>query len=157
VVPLDGGTPPEHVYPADATSPDGSHVVLSKYGSTIQSMRYLSIARPDGSEPRTVFRGWTMNPTWSPTGDRIAFTTGRGRSWSAELRVVDVATGTVTVVTGGEPGTELGVIGFSPQGDRILFSKNGDGKRGESSLWSIGVDGSDPQLVVTGTTEGDWL
>ncbi len=139
-------------------SPDGSHVVLSKLGSTVQSMQYVTIARADGSEPRTVFRGWSLNPTWSPTGDRIAFTTGRGRAfWSAELRVVDVATGAVTSLIEGERGASLGVIGFSPRGDRILFSKHEDGAKGEQSLWSIGVDGSDARLVVAGTSQGEWL
>ena len=157
VVPLDGGMPPERAFPADAYSPDGSHVVLSKYGSTIQGMRYVTIARADGSEPRRVFRGWSMDPTWSPTGDRIAFTTGRGQFWSAELRVVDVASGAVTLLIEGKRGTQLGVIGFSPQGDRILFSKNEDGRKIEQSLWSIGVDGSDPRRVVDGTLVGEWL
>ena len=50
--------------------------------------------------------------------------------------------------------TDLGVIGFSPQGDRILFSKQD--RQGERSLWSIGVDGSDPHLLIAGSTEGDW-
>ena len=158
VMPLDGGPPPARALPADAYSPDGSHVVLSKLGSTVQSMQYVTIARADGSEPRTVFRGWSLNPTWSPTGDRIAFTTGRGRAfWSAELRVVDVATGAVTSLIEGERGTLLGVIGFSPRGDRILFSKNEDGAKGGQSLWSIGVDGSDARLVVAGTSQGEWL
>ena len=57
-----------------------------------------------------------------------------------------------------ERGTSLGVIGFSPEGDRILFSRTGRaGEAGKSSLWSIGVDGSDPRLVVAGTMDGEWL
>ena len=58
-----------------------------------------------------------------------------------------------------ERGTSLRVIGFSPEGDRILFSMNehpqGVGQRGE--LWSVAVDGSDARLVVAGTVDGDWL
>jgi Tol biopolymer transport system component len=73
------------------------------------------------------------------------------------LRVVDVATGTVTSLIEGERGTELGVIGFSPRGDRILFSKNEDGAKGGQSLWSIRMDGSDARLVVAGTSQGQWL
>ena len=132
--------------------------MLSKLGSTVQSMQYVTVARADGSEPRTVFRGWSMNPTWSPTGDRIAFTTGRGRAfWSAELRVVDVATGAVTSLIEGERGT-------APRGHRVLaagrphplLEERGRAK-GEPSLWSIGVDGSDARLVVAGTSQGEWL
>lgn len=65
--------------------------------------------------------------------------------------------GSVTLLTV-ERGTTLGVIGFSPEGDRILFWRNedqrGDPQRGE--LWSVGVDGSDARLVVAGTIQGEW-
>jgi dipeptidyl aminopeptidase/acylaminoacyl peptidase len=106
-----------------------------------------------------VFGDWVWNPTWSPTGDRIAFTTSvRGPAWwSAELRVVDVATGSATLLLEGKRGTSLEVIGFSPQGDRIHFSRQEDRGKGERSLWSIGVDGSNPRLVVAGTLVGEWL
>jgi hypothetical protein len=53
-----------------------------------------------------------------------------------------------------ERGTELEAMAVSPEGDRVLFSKIVDG---EPSLWSIGVDGSDPGLIVAGTTQGEWL
>ncbi|MEO8424928.1 MAG: hypothetical protein ABI595_13590, partial [Actinomycetota bacterium] len=69
----------------------------------------------------------------------------------------DVATGSVTLLIEGERGSTLGVIGFSPQGDRILFSRSQDRGRGESSLWSIGVNGSHARLLVAGTIEGEWL
>jgi hypothetical protein len=62
--------------------------------------------------------------------------------------------GSVTLLTV-ERGTSLSVIGFSPRGDRILFSETTDS--GESSLWSVGVDGSGARLVVAGTMDGEWL
>jgi len=37
----------------------------------------------------------------------------------------------------------------------IVFSKSG--RMGESSLWSVGVDGSDLRPVVSGTVQGEWL
>ena len=155
-VPLDGGTPRQLPLPAragwTAYSPNGSHVAYS-------ASRSLTVARADGFEPRAVFGDWAWKPTWSPTGDRIAFVTDVGRKGFAELRVVDVATGSVSLVTEAERGTWLGVsvIGFSPEGDRILFSKTKSRGAGEGSLWSIGVDGSHARLVVAGTTQGDWL
>jgi Tol biopolymer transport system component len=155
-VPLDGGTPRQLPLPPRAGwttySPDGSHVAYLDH-------RSLTVARSDGSEPREVFGDWAGRPTWSATGDRIAFTTsGRGPTWSfAELRVLDVATGSVTLLTEGERGTHVWVIGFSPQGDRVLFSRTEDRGAGKGSLWSIGVDGSDARLVVAGTGWADWL
>lgn len=152
-VPLDGGTPRPLPLPEDAGwttySPDGSHVAYV-------TQRGLTVARSDGSEPREVF-GWAGSPAWSATGDRIAFTThSPGRPWATnDLRVLDVASGSVTLLTEAERGSMLWVIGFSPQGDRILYSK--DPGSGEASLWSIGVDGSDARLLVAGTSHGEWL
>jgi len=151
VVPIDGSAP-YHLQlpdlPRDGLvtySPDGSLVAYS-------TGRSLVVASADGSEPREVFGGWAGSLTWSPTGDRIAFTTsGRGAAWySAELRVLDVVTGSVTLLTEGERGTALGSIDFSPEGDRVLFH---DG----SSVWSIGVDGSDPRRLVAGPATADWF
>jgi Tol biopolymer transport system component len=151
VVPLEGGTSRQLPWGAEAYSPDGSHVAYNEY-------RSLTVAQSDGSEPQEVFGDWTGSNTWSPTGDRIAFTTsGRGPASSSELRVFDVETGSVALVTEGERGSTLEVIGFSPRGDRILFSKTEDRGEGESSLWSINVNGSAARLVVEGTVSGEWL
>ena len=152
-VPLDGGTPRQLPWDQAAYSPDGSHVAYL-------DDRSLMVARSDGSEPREVFGRYVWDPTWSPTGDRIAFMThGRGDQDFAELRVLDVTTGSVTLLIEAERGAWLGlyVIGFSPQGDRILFSRTEGEGAGESSLWSIGGDGSDARLVVAGTNQGEWL
>ena len=127
-LPLDGSTPrrlPLGRDPYPTFSPDGSLVAYS-------DNRSLVVARSDGSEPREVFGGWAASSAWSPTGDRIAFSDGEA------LRLLDVATGEVTRLTEEERGTDLRVMGFSPEGDRVLFSTiESDG------LWSIGVDGSD--------------
>jgi hypothetical protein len=90
----------------------------------------------------------------SPDGEHFASLS------HGELNVVDAASGTVTVLPEAtaalEGGDEiLGIRGFSPQGDRILYA-TGDGVGG-GALYSIGVDGSDARLVVAGTWEGDWL
>jgi Tol biopolymer transport system component len=72
-----------------------------------------------------------------------------------ELRVVDVTSGAVTTLASGSGVDHLGVIRFSPGGDRILFSRS-DANYVGTSLWSVNVDGSDAQLLVTGTGWGDW-
>jgi Tol biopolymer transport system component len=153
-VPIDGSSP-RRLQPEGDYSPDGSLVVYGDHGS-------LMIARSDGSEPREVSGDWASveGVTWSPTGEQIAFiTSGPGSSSSpSELRILDVATGSVTLLPAGQWGSELGVIGFSPRGDRILLrSVEGGGRDEQRSLWSIGVDGSDPRLLVAGTMYGEWL
>jgi Tol biopolymer transport system component len=71
--------------------------------------------------------------------------------------VLDVATGTVTLLTESEGSEWLSVIEFSPEGDRVLFSRTEDGGSGVSSLWSVNADGSDLRRLVAGTAVGDWL
>jgi Tol biopolymer transport system component len=106
-----------------------------------------------------VFRNrvWTT-PAWSPTGDRIAFISGNG----TELRLLDVATGTVTLLTETGGSHRISVtagrlVEFSPEGDRILFSLTEDEGAGASSLWTVDADGSDLRRLVAGTAWGDWL
>jgi Tol biopolymer transport system component len=149
-LPLDGGAPRPLPWDRAAYSLDGSQVAYIDGPSLI-------VARSDGSEPHEVFGDWAWDPTWSPTGDRIAFTSYGRDSRSHELRVVDVETGSVTLLSRSERGSSLRIVGFSPEGDRILFSRIEDDGAGESSLWSIGVDGSDARLLVAGTWQGDLL
>jgi hypothetical protein len=110
----------------------------------------------DGHPLRRIFDG---SDVYSPFGD------SRDGSHYAYVdhRSLKVArsdgSGSVTVLTV-ERGTSLGEIGFSPQGDRILFwrseGEDPEGAGGEYSLWSIGVDGSDARLLVEGTMVGEW-
>jgi Tol biopolymer transport system component len=71
--------------------------------------------------------------------------------------VLDTGTGTVTLLAEWEGSEWISLIGFSPDGERILFSRTGDAGAGPSSLWSINADGSDLRRLVTGTAHGDWF
>jgi Tol biopolymer transport system component len=146
-VPLEGGTPSQAALPDRTYSPDGSQVAYVDDGA-------LVVAAADGSGLQELVEDWPWangTTSWSPTGDHFAFTAGGHGSTGSlhELRVLDAASGSVTLLTEAQRGTFLSVIGFSPQGDRILYSKEGD-------LWSIGVDGSNARFLVAGTTEGEW-
>ena len=69
--------------------------------------------------------------------------------------MLDVASGTVTLLADGSD--MLDVIDFSPEGDRILFSRVMHGQIGVGSLWSVKADGSDLSRLVAATAWGDWL
>ena len=158
-IPLDGSTP--HQLPPedprserDATySLDGSRVAY------IDGDGSLVVAAADGSDARSLMEPWVQHLVWSPTADRIAFiySSQRNDRYNAtELRVLDVATGEVASLTGPVGSDLIWNIEFSPEGDRILFSRTEDRGRGVSSVWSINADGSDPRRLVTGTDLGDW-
>jgi Tol biopolymer transport system component len=170
-IPLDGSPPrelpgPDRPSAWETLSPDGSRVAYTTGKS-------LVVAAADGSDPEEVFGDCPCGSiAWSPTGDRIAFTSGKPESssappWGAELRLLEVATGTVTLLTVTEGSDTLSALAgavfeFSPEGDRILFSTTGDWSTSgsstlESSLWSINADGSHLRRLVTGTGYGDWL
>jgi WD40 repeat protein len=177
-VPLDGGTPREVPFLRGymdrsgggwtgglAYSSDGSQVA---YGTP----EGLMVARADGSDPRAVSDDGAHSAAWSPNGELIAVASngdGAGNvvhpenyngEWLTEqspnrLRVVDVATGSTTLLS---EGAWFEVIGFSPEGDRVLFGEQRDvvGQPGTViySIWSIGVDGSDARQIVVGTNHG---
>jgi dipeptidyl aminopeptidase/acylaminoacyl peptidase len=123
-------------------SPDRSHFAYVDH-------QMLQAAETYGGGSWGVPGNWLGGPSWSPTGDRIAITAhARGGPSPIEVRLLDVATGSMTLVTEADLGSELEVVGFTPRGDRILFTTTDDTGWG---LWSIGVDGSDARLIVDGT------
>ena len=171
-LPIDGGAP-RRVPSDDPRSHLGAE--YSRDGARVAYIAWpdsasLVIAKADGTKLRVLagavndpMRGpgdgaQYENPVVSPTGDRVAFTWSAGPFFdqaglpcpsTCELRVVDVASGIVTTLA-----SASGAIRFSPEGDRILFSKTD--ANGMTSLRSVRVDGSDGQLLVTGTGWGDW-
>ena len=175
-LPIDGGAPrrvPSEDPPSHrdaAYSSDGARVAFIAYPDSSS----LVIAKADGTELRVLVGAKSdpnygpgqgaayQNPIVSPTGDRVAFIwspavydqTSDPSLSTYELRVVDVATGTVTTLARASGAFPLDPIKFSPEGDRILFSRTE--ANDVTSLWSFHVDGSDPQLLVTGTGWGDW-
>jgi Tol biopolymer transport system component len=155
VVPIDGSTPYELELPG---LPRVGLVTYSPDGSLVAYVtgRSLIVARSDGSEAREVFEDWAGFVTWSPSGDRIAFVSFDSTPYmsNGQLRLLDVATGTVTLLAETERPDSLEVMDFSPEGDRILFSKSEDGVNG---LWSINVDGSHLRRLVAGPYSGDWV
>ncbi|HEV8057368.1 MAG TPA: hypothetical protein VGQ01_02600, partial [Actinomycetota bacterium] len=177
-VPLDGGAPREVPFLRGymdrsgggwtgglAYSSDGSQIA---YGTP----EGLMVARADGSDPRAVSDDGAHTAAWSPNGELIAVASngdGAGNvahpenwngRWLTEqspnrLRMVDVATGSTTLLS---EGAWFEVIGFSPEGDRVLFGEQRDvvGQPGTAlySIWSIGVDGSDARQIVVGAHTG---
>ena len=120
-VPLDGSTPRQ-------LPQDGSGRLLARrIARRVHRQQVdgrLVVAAADGSDAREVVGRWVLDPVWSPTGDRIAFTYSEEDVWrSNELRVLDVATREVTPLAGMDGSVEIWNIQFSTEGDRILFAR----------------------------------
>ncbi len=131
-VPLDGRTP--HQLPADdprtgVISPDGSRVAFDNRDGS------LIVAAADGSGARELIQAWVDSIVWSPTGDRIAFSyrTFNGE-YATELRVIDLASGVVTPLAGMGGTDSTWALEFSPDGDKILFSRADRSARGDLAL-----------------------
>ena len=176
--PIDGAAP-RKVPEADprthleaSYSSDGARVAFIAYPES----ESLAIDDADGTELRVlpgavidsngVGQGPSYaNPVVSPTGDRVAFVWSPiahepidpsevHANFRSELRVVDVASGSVSTLASASDPVSLDPIRFSSDGDQLLFSKTD--ANNASSLWSVNADGSNLQVLVTGTGWGDW-
>jgi dipeptidyl aminopeptidase/acylaminoacyl peptidase len=143
-VPLDGDAPTS--FPAKygwfggVYSPDGSRFAYV-------DRRSLVVEDADGPDAQKKGPTEYWDVAWSPNGDLIAYEGDEG-----ELLVRDVATGADTSLFNVPRSEHLAIMEFSPNGDRILFTRS-DADGGRSSLWSIGVDGSDLRRLLDGI---DW-
>jgi len=108
-------------YDADATfSPDGKQIAFASMRDD-QPFR-LFVMNADGSKQRPVsdepLIGWVY-PDWSPAGDKIVV--GKYVDGAVQLSLVDVATGTLTALSG-----KVGVNSFarwSPDGKYIAYAR----------------------------------
>jgi Tol biopolymer transport system component len=114
----------------------------------------LFVANADGTYPGAVVPEGASGPIWSPTGTRVAYRRVINLdAQTADIRVIDIASGTDRIVVTGLQVNGLGLLGWSPAGDRILFA--GLDQQG-SSLWSINADGTDRKVLVPGADGGAW-
>ncbi|MEM1948670.1 MAG: S9 family peptidase [Candidatus Caldarchaeum sp.] len=109
-----------------ACSPQGRKIALT--GSTSES-NYLWVFDVYEGRLEPVFKsgGWIFSPSYSESGDVLAFsanTTGTPRS--SEIVVIDFQSGATSVYTP-KPGSENTIPKWHPQAMRILFKTNAAG------------------------------
>lgn len=111
-------------------SPDGSHMVFSRYGGDEAPEKTgLYLISPDGGEPRRLTTVIGEHPDWSPDGHYIAFDGDYGNviqlvaaSGGTPIRIVPES---IPVLRGGQPK-------WSPDGSRIVFKEG-------PNLWMLDV------------------
>lgn len=154
-------------------SPDGTRLAFhspradSNHTDTISD---IFVMNRDGTNVTklTQSANWSETPTWSPTGDLIAFSSTNFADPAEQGIYVIRADGTgLRRVTAAPVGTARRYYDvsprFSPDGRSILYGIWRAGKdvpggyRGEvTALYVVGVDGSDPHRITPwGMTAGD--
>jgi Tol biopolymer transport system component len=99
-------------------SPDGTQIAFDRIDNVVFDPRTITVMNVDGSNRRALATGWLpgrfsySRSPWSPDGRQLYY-------WSDGHHVVDVRSGTSRPLP--EPTTDTEFLGWSPQGDRILF------------------------------------
>jgi hypothetical protein len=147
--PVGGGFPaggglntPEYEPAPTCNSPVDAWVAFDSDAAEFN--RDLYVARPDGSQPMRVTGDASIEkePYFSPTGDRLSFTSDRGGSM--QIYVLDLTTFVVTQVTHRSQGADQS--SFSADGQLIAFHSG-------PSVYTIKPDGTDETLIATGIDE----
>ena len=124
-----------------AFSPDGQTLAFARGGR----IRTIPIA---GGTATAV--GPTIDDLhgldWSPDGTRIAFVTGGNDDVDADLGLLDVASGTITMLTD-TPGSDEEHPSWSPDGARILYQQSIEDSP-VSAVKTMADDGSDIRTIT---------
>lgn len=158
-LPIDGSVPlrlaDDHPFARGygAFSPDGRQVAYVLQDLTQGASTDLVVANADGSDARTVATGNDVLSSfmaWSPDGKHLATYALRGAR--IDLVVLELATGIVLRAVPDFSRDGYPPFSWSSASDKLLFAAPGDG--GDTSLWSVNVDGTGRTLLVQGATWG---
>ena len=119
-------------------SPDGSLIAFASGGDIWEVAAGGGIARPLVTDAATEAR-----PLYSPDGTRLAFTSTRGGS--ANIYVLDLASGSVTRLTYAEAGEELDA--WSPDGKYLYFASGVADVARQADIFRVRADGGTPMQV----------
>jgi Tol biopolymer transport system component len=137
---------------APALSPDGTRLVFTGEGT-------LDVADADGRHvqslvPPTGVGGYFF-PTWSPSGDRIAFIYDAGSGQSPEIDIVDADGNDRHRVVQSPEVSLQGDLAWSPDGTELAFGTTPKGSPIPSAdIDVIPTSGGTPHPFVTGVLEG---
>jgi Tol biopolymer transport system component len=154
---------------APSWSPRGDLIAFGSGGafqgflSQGRQVSNIAVVAPDGSGFRQLTQGEGNNgfPSWSPDASQIVFRVQDERGKG--LRILDVATGKITVLTDGN-GNHDNFPTWSPRGDEISFSS--DREDGDWEIYTIHPDGTGLRRVThipgndahsSWSPDGKWL
>jgi hypothetical protein len=98
--------------------------------------------------------GSIVDPSWSPTGESVAFVAASEDGRTRTLRVLDVGDGTVNEVVATPEGRFVVDYAWMPNGVSLLFTEGGElgGAVTGIDLWRVDADGKNRELVVSAGT-----
>jgi Tol biopolymer transport system component len=127
-------------------SPDGSRFVYERVNSPLSKpprQRALFVVNADGSRQRRI-TPWGLNAgdgaDWSPDGTRILFRSQLDTGRQSQLYTIRPDGSRLRQLTSFRRGTLLLSASFSPDGQRIVFSKAG--RRGKADVFVMRADGT---------------
>jgi Tol biopolymer transport system component len=152
-------------------SPDGTRIAFSSHRtdpdpSDDHEISDVFTMRADGTDVRllTDSHGFSGNPSWSPDGRWLVFSTDRGQGQQIEIMPADGSSPPRRVTTNppGSLGQEL--ARFSPNGKRIVFNEvrvvdGPDGPVEQGALFTVAPDGSKLRRITPWAiyaADADW-
>jgi hypothetical protein len=95
-----------------------------------------------------------IDPTWSPTGESVAFIAASDDAGTRTLNVLNVSEGTVDEVVAPSDGRFVVDYAWMPNGVSLLFTEGGDlaGAVTGIDLWRVDANGQNRELVVSAGT-----
>ena len=122
----------------------GRIAYIEETGAGKEKVSRLKVMDADGENAKTITEvtGSIFSPTWSPDGNRIAYSLQRDKSYPV-IYVQSVSGGGATPLTP-FPGSNLSPS-FSPDGSKILFSSSFEGS---ADIYEMSASGGQPRRLI---------
>lgn len=143
----------EEVVVTAACSPDSRRIAYLKQEFD-QRNRTLIVAGEGAPAEPFELSSFVQDIAWSPDGTKIAFSEWDGIGQIATISYLDLATGEITELTGGDD--YAAGLTWSPDGSRLAYFLQDIGGQG-SAIYAVPFDGGDPERLTPADSDLDWL